>query len=198
MFIKMNQNNKILMLATGNSHKVKELKKVFRELDIEISCQPEGLNVEESGSTYLENARMKAITVAKLTGYWTLADDSGLEIDALGGAPGIYSARYAPDDNQKINRILNELKGNYYRSASFNTFISLANPIGQTIIESQGICKGEILEAPSGVGPGYDSIFWVKEAGMTYARMPEHVKNKIGSRGKATKAIVRNLKCCLS
>nr|AUG32869.1 Ham1 protein-like protein [Paulinella longichromatophora] len=194
----MKKNNKVLMLATSNLYKIKELEGIFNDLGIEIYCQPKAFHIDESGSTYLENARLKAVTVAKLTGYWTLGDDSGLEIDALGGAPGIYSARYGSDDNQKVNRILNELEGSYYRSASFNTFMSLASPKGETAIESQGICRGEILETPSGIGPGYDSVFWVKEVGTTYAYMPQHIKSKLGSRGKATRAIAQSLKRCLN
>ena len=156
--------------------------------------QPEGLEIEETGSTYLENARLKAETVARLTGCWALADDSGLEVDALGGAPGLYSARYAPTDHERIHRLLHELGSSPYRSASFNSAMALADPSGTTVLEAEGVCRGEILTAPQGHGGGYDPIFWVREAGMSYAEMNQHLRDRLGSRGKAARAIADELK----
>jgi XTP/dITP diphosphohydrolase len=183
-----------LVIASGNAHKVAEISAMLDAVDLEVHRQPEGLDIEETGATYLENARLKAETVARITGCWALADDSGLEVDALGGAPGLYSARYAPTDHERIHRLLQELGGTPYRSASFNSAMVLANPEGMTVLEAEGICRGEILTAPQGHGGGYDPIFWVREAGMTYAQMSQHQKDRLGSRGKAARALASDLK----
>ena len=184
----------ILVIASGNAHKVAEISAMLDTVDLEVQRQPEGLEIEETGATYLENARLKAEAVARLTGCWALADDSGLEVDALAGAPGLYSARYAPTDHERIQRLLDELGGTPYRSASFNSAMVLANPEGMTVLEAEGICRGEILTAPQGDGGGYDPIFWVREAGMTYAQMSQHQKDRLGSRGKAARALANDLK----
>jgi len=182
------------VIASGNAHKVAEISAMLDAVDLEVHRQPEGLDIEETGATYLENARLKAETVARITGCWALADDSGLEVDSLGGAPGLYSARYAPTDHERIHRLLQELGGTPYRSASFNSAMVLANPEGMTVLEAEGICRGEILTAPQGHGGGYDPIFWVREAGMTYAQMSQHQKDRLGSRGKAARALASDLK----
>jgi non-canonical purine NTP pyrophosphatase (RdgB/HAM1 family) len=184
----------LLVIASGNAHKVAEISAMLDAVDLQVVRQPEGLEIEETGSTYLENARLKAETVARLTGCWALADDSGLEVDALGGAPGLYSARYAPTDHERIHRLLHELGSSPYRSASFNSAMVLADPGGHSILEAQGICRGEILTAPRGHGGGYDPIFWVREAGMTYAQMGQHLKDRLGSRGKAARALAGDLR----
>jgi non-canonical purine NTP pyrophosphatase (RdgB/HAM1 family) len=163
-------------------------------VDLEVRQQPDGLEIEETGSTYLENARLKACTVAQLTRQWSLADDSGLEVDALGGAPGLYSARYAPTDHERIHRLLHELGQTPYRSASFNSAMVLSDPDGNPVLEAEGICRGEILMAAQGHGGGYDPIFWVREAGVTYAEMSQHQKDRLGSRGKAARALAPELK----
>jgi XTP/dITP diphosphohydrolase len=191
------QAHPVLVIASGNPHKVVELAAMLDAVALEVRQQPEGLEIEETGRTYAENARLKAETVARLTGQWALADDSGLEVDALGGAPGLYSARYAPTDHERIHRLLHELGGTPYRSASFNSAMALADPGGSTVLEAQGICRGEILTAPDGHGGGYDPIFWVREAGLSYARLSEHLRHKLGSRGKAARAIAPGLKAWL-
>ncbi|QVV68030.1 RdgB/HAM1 family non-canonical purine NTP pyrophosphatase [Synechococcus sp. LA31] len=183
-----------LVIASGNASKVAEISAMLDAVGLDVLQQPDGLEIEETGSTYLENARLKACSVARLTGAWALADDSGLEVDALGGAPGLYSARYAPTDHERVHRLLKELGETPYRSASFNSAMALADPNGDAVLEAQGICRGEILTAPDGHGAGYDPIFWVREAGMTYARMGQHLKNKLGSRGKAARTLAPDLK----
>ena len=183
-----------LVIASGNASKVAEISAMLDAVGLDVLQQPDGLEIEETGSTYLENARLKACSVARLTGAWALADDSGLEVDALGGAPGLYSARYAPTDHERVHRLLKELGETPYRSASFNSAMALADPNGDAVLEAQGICSGEILTAPDGHGAGYDPIFWVREAGMTYARMGQHLKNKLGSRGKAARNLAPDLK----
>jgi non-canonical purine NTP pyrophosphatase (RdgB/HAM1 family) len=184
----------VLVIASGNAYKVAEISAMLDAVDLEVRQQPDGLDIEETGSTYLENARLKASAVAQLTGQWALADDSGLEVDALGGAPGLYSARYAPTDHERIHRLLHEMGSTPYRSASFNSAMVLADPSGTPVLEAQGICRGEILMAAEGHGGGYDPIFWVREAGMTYAQMGQHLKDKLGSRGKAARALAPQLK----
>jgi len=188
----------VLVIASGNPHKVAEitamLEGVGPEVALEVRQQPKGLEIEETGLTYAENARLKASTVASLTGCWSLADDSGLEVDALDGRPGLHSARYAPTDHEKIHRLLHELGPTPYRSASFNSAMALADPSGTTVLEAEGICRGEILSAKLGPGGGYDPIFWVREAAMTYGQMPAHLKDKLGSRGKAARSIAPQLK----
>jgi len=184
----------VLVIASGNAYKVAEITAMLDAVDLDVARQPDGVEIEETGHTYLENARLKASAVAQLTGEWALADDSGLEVDALAGAPGLYSARYAPTDHERIHRLLHELGATPYRSASFNSAMALADPSGAVRLEAQGICRGEILTAPDGHGGGYDPIFWVREAGMTYAQMGQHLKIKLGSRGKAARALAPQLK----
>ena len=184
----------ILVIASGNPYKVAEIRSMLDAVGLEVRQQPGGLEIEETGTTYLENARLKACAVAQLTGQWALADDSGLEVDALAGAPGLYSARYAATDPERIHRLLQKLGSSPYRSGSFNSAMVLADPEGRPVLESEGICRGEILISPQGTGGGYDPIFWVREAGLTYAQMGQHLKDKLGSRGKAARALAPGLK----
>jgi non-canonical purine NTP pyrophosphatase (RdgB/HAM1 family) len=188
----------VLVIASGNPHKVEELRAMLDLADLEVRQQPRDLEIEETGSTYLENARLKAETVASLTGHWALADDSGLEVDALDGAPGLYSARYAPTDHERIHRLLHAMGDTLYRGASFRSAMALADPTGTTVLEAEGQCRGRILRAPDGPGSGYDSVFHVREAGCSYARMGAHLKSKLGSRGKAARLIAPGLKSLLN
>ncbi len=188
----------VLVIASGNPHKVEELRAMLDLEALEVRQQPRDLEIEETGSTYLENARLKAETVASLTGHWALADDSGLEVDALDGAPGLYSARYAPTDHERIHRLLHAMGDTLYRGASFRSAMALADPTGTTVLEAEGQCRGRILRAPDGPGSGYDSIFHVREAGCSYARMGAHLKSKLGSRGKAARLIAPGLKNLLN
>ena len=183
-----------LVIASGNPHKVAEISAMLDLPGLEVLLQPAGLEIEETGATYAANARLKAETVARLTGSWALADDSGLEVDALDGRPGLFSARYGPSDPERIHRLLKELGDSIYRGASFNSAMALADPSGTTVLEAEGVCRGEILTAPQGHGGGYDPIFWVREAGMSYAEMNQHLRDRLGSRGKAARAIADGLK----
>ena len=183
----------ILVVASGNPHKVAEIGAMLELVELDVLPQPPGLEIEETGATYLANARLKAEAVARLTGHWALADDSGIEVDALDGAPGIFSARYAPTDHERIHRLLKELGDSLYRGASFRSAMALADPSGTTRAEAEGICRGQILRAPQGHGPGYDSLFYVREAGCSYALMGPHLKAKLGSRGKAARALAPQL-----
>jgi XTP/dITP diphosphohydrolase len=186
-----------LVIASGNPHKVAEIGTMLAVVDVEVLAKPDALDIEETGATYAENARLKAETVARVTGEWALADDSGLEVDALEGRPGLHSARYAPTDHERIHRLLHELNDSLYRGASFVSAMALANPEGRVVAEATGLCRGLILRAPDGPGPGYDAIFWVREAGRSYARMGDHLRTKLGSRGKAAREMAPHLRRCL-
>ena len=183
----------ILVVASGNPHKVAEIGAMLELVELDVLPQPPGLDIEETGATYLANARLKAEAVARITGHWALADDSGIEVDALDGAPGVFSARYAPTDHERIHRLLKELGDSLYRGASFRSAMALADPSGTTRAEAEGICRGQILRTPQGHGPGYDSLFYVREAGCSYALMGPHLKAKLGSRGKAARALAPHL-----
>ncbi|MFM8661193.1 MAG: RdgB/HAM1 family non-canonical purine NTP pyrophosphatase [Cyanobium sp.] len=176
----------VLVIASGNAGKVREFAHLLAGLQLEIRPQPEGLEVEETGDTFAANARLKASAVAGATGCWALADDSGLSVTALGGAPGVHSARYADSDETRIARLLGELEGASDRSARFTAALAVADPSGTIRLEVEGICLGEILEEQRGTGGfGYDTVFFVPEAGLTYAEMDKGLKGRIGHRGQA-------------
>ena len=193
-----------LVIASGNAGKVREFGRLLADLGLETQPQPEGLEVEETGSTFAENARIKAEAVARATGCWALADDSGLSVDALGGAPGVHSARYADTDTARIERLLQELATagaatTVARSAQFTAALALANPDGEVVLEVEGICPGTILKSPRGEGGfGYDPVFFVPEAGLTFAEMPHSQKAGLGHRGRAFAALKPRLSELLS
>jgi len=185
-----------LVIASGNAGKVREFAALLAGLGLDIRSQPEGLEVEETGQTFVENARLKAIAVAQATGCWALADDSGLAVDALDGAPGVHSARYAPSDPERIARLLAELAAANQqraaaglppqRSARFTAALALADPSGQLLLEVEGHCPGEILETPRGSGGfGYDPVFLVPERNLSFAEMDKATKARLGHRGRA-------------
>jgi XTP/dITP diphosphohydrolase len=184
------------VIASGNAGKLREFAALLAGLGLEIRPQPEGLEVEETGLTFVENARLKAIAVARASGCWALADDSGLAVDALDGAPGVHSARYAASDPERIARLLNELADANrqraaaglaaQRSARFTAALALADPSGNLRLEVEGHCPGEILETPRGSGGfGYDPVFLVPETGLSFAEMDKATKARIGHRGRA-------------
>jgi XTP/dITP diphosphohydrolase len=193
-----------LVIASGNAGKVREFGRLLADLGLEAQPQPEGLEVEETGSTFAENARLKAEAVARATGCWALADDSGLSVDALGGAPGVHSARYADTDTARIQRLLQELADAgattpSARSAQFTAALALASPEGVVVLEVEGICPGTILEAPRGEGGfGYDPVFFVPEAKLTFAEMPHSQKAELGHRGRAFAALKPQLRAALA
>ena len=188
------QSLPVLVIASGNPHKVAEIGAMLAAVELEVRAQPRGLEIEETGDSYAANARLKAEAVAAYTGQWALADDSGLEVDTLGGRPGLYSARYAPTDHERIHRLLHELGDSLYRGGQFVSAMALADPSGTTVLESQGICRGLILREALGHGPGYDPIFYVREAGASYAQMGDHQRSRLGSRGKAAAALAPGLR----
>ncbi len=162
-------------------------------LPVAIELQPKELNVEETGKTYLENALLKGAAAAKITHNWTIADDSGLEVDALNGEPGIYSARFAKSNKEKIKKLLNLMGDTPYRSARFHSVMVLCDPNGSQVSHAEGICWGEILKSPTYLGGEFESIFWVKETQCSYGELSDVQLAKIGSRGKAARAIAPDL-----
>ena len=177
---------KKLIVATSNPGKLQEMQEYLIGLDWELTLKPAELEIEETGNTFMENAIIKASQVAKALNEWSIADDSGLAVDALGGAPGIYSARYANTDKDRINRLLKELGNNPNRQAQFVCAIALSRPDGTIALQSEGVCYGEILTEIRGSGGfGYDPIFYVPSQQQTFAQMSSATKNKVSHRGIA-------------
>ncbi len=186
---------KLLVVATGNPGKLREMQAYLADAGWELTLKPEDLDVEETGETFAENACLKASEIAKVTGNWAIADDSGLAVNALNGSPGVYSARYGSSDTERITRLLTELGDEKNRQAKFVCAIAVANPQGEIIIQSEGICHGEILFSPSGDGGfGYDPVFYVPEKQLTFAQMTTDLKKSISHRGNALKALVPQLR----
>ena len=163
-------------------------------LSLEVKKQPDSLNVEETGSTYFDIALLKAKAASLATRTWTLADDSGLEVDFLDGRPGIYSARYAKTNVEKLKKLINELSDTPYRSAKFISCMVLCDPEGNLVKDSTGICWGEILREPKYPNGEFESVFWVKEANCVYGELNQSQLSKLGSRGKAARHIAPFLK----
>ncbi|MFH1654757.1 MAG: XTP/dITP diphosphatase [Pseudomonadota bacterium] len=186
-----------LILATKNKHKVEELKKLFDDADLKMFSLldlPNIPDVVEDGKTFLENARKKAREIAAFTGKMTLADDTGLAVDALGGAPGVYSARYSGRDkdyqanNQKL---LEEMKKipDEKRQAAFFCVMVLITPDGKEF-DVEGRCEGLILRELKGdSGFGYDPLFFIPHLNKTLAELTMDEKNKISHRGNALRKI---------
>jgi XTP/dITP diphosphohydrolase len=186
-----------LIVATSNPGKLKEIQAYLTdpELGWELVLKPAELEVEETGATFLENACLKASQVAKVLGEWAIADDSGLQVDALGGAPGIFSARYGTSDSNRIERLLTELMGEKNRAAQFVCAVAIARPDGAIVLQTEGICLGEILTDPQGTdGFGYDPVFYVPSQQMTFAEMPAEVKHLISHRGQAFQELLPQFK----
>lgn len=189
-----------VIAATKNKGKIREISEILGELGIEVISQVDaGIDVEvlETGKTFLENARIKAQAVALLCDDAVLADDSGLCVDALGGAPGIYSARYAGEDatdRDKIEKLLGELGEEINREAHFETAVSFILPDGREISAS-GTVPGRITKEPSGEGGfGYDPIFFSDELGKTFGDASDEEKNSVSHRARAIKALFEILK----
>lgn len=190
----MKAKKKSITIASSNSGKIKEFSFFLSEFPLNILPLPNGLNIDETGKTFLENAKLKAISVSCYTNNWVLADDSGLMVDALGGSPGILSARYANSDEERIKKILNNLGNNTNRSASFISAICIAFK-GDVLLEVEGSCEGTITFAPRGQdGFGYDPIFQPNGQELTFAEMNKETKQSLGHRGKAFKLLKPNLR----
>lgn len=190
-----------MIFATGNMGKMKEIKAILGDIGEEILSMKEAgidMDIVEDGNTFEENAIIKAKAVMERTGQLALADDSGLEIDALNKEPGIYSARYMGEDTLyeiKNSNLIERMKGvkGKDRSARFVCVIAAAFPDGE-IITTRGTIEGVIAEAPAGEnGFGYDPIVYVPEYGMTTGQMDPDAKNAISHRGKALTAMKKIL-----
>jgi XTP/dITP diphosphohydrolase len=184
----------LLVVATGNPGKLREMQRYLSDRGWELQLKPPELDIEETGDTFAANACLKASSVARATGEWAIADDSGLEVDALNGAPGLYSARYGKTDAERIERLLGELGDEQNRGAQFVCVIAIARPDGAIALQVEGICRGEILHAPRGIsGFGYDPIFYVPEPGLTFAEMTPDMKRHYSHRGKAFEVLLPQL-----
>lgn len=189
-----------VIAATKNKGKIREMEEILSELGIDIVSQQDmgiDVDVEETGNTFEKNALIKARAVAMISDNPVLADDSGLCVDSLGGAPGVYSARYAGDnatDSDKINKLLREIGDNKNRNAKFITAVAFIFPDGREITAS-GEVKGYITEKPAGTGGfGYDPVFFSEELNKTFAEATDEEKNSVSHRGRALKNLYEKLK----
>jgi XTP/dITP diphosphohydrolase len=198
----MGMRSNILVLGTGNRGKIRELRELFRTLPLELKSLEdfEGIaDVEETASTFRDNAELKARGFAMQTQQLSLADDSGLEIEALGNAPGVYSARFAGEHSGydvKIPKLLSMLDatGDGARRAKFVCVMALADPGGKIVYSAEGICEGSITAEARGVnGFGYDPIFVPDGFRSTFGELPDDVKKRISHRARAAERIIRYL-----
>ena len=204
-----------IVFATGNAHKLQEINEIAQGSDIEFILPPDGFNPIEDGKTFEENSLIKAREAARVSGIMSLADDSGLCVEVLGGAPGIHSARYAQTAQARIDKLLNVLKDEKNRKAKFVCAMTLVDKDGNILFQTRGECYGEIAYSQSGTnGFGYDPIFLVEEGKngsaatddnltsrtvvsaegkKTMADMSEQEKNEISHRGKALRKVLEYL-----
>ena len=191
-----------LLLATNNQGKARELKVLLGELPLKLVLPGElgiSAEVEETGATFEENAKIKATALAKERRLMTLADDSGLEVEALGGEPGPLSARYAGEgasDKDRVEYLLNKLKGvpREKRTARFRCVLAIVRPEGEVELCS-GECHGLIAFEPKGEkGFGYDPVFYFPGLDKTMAELPPDIKNKVSHRGEAAREAVKLLR----
>ena len=189
-----------LLVATNNQGKLKEFNKILGELGITcVSLRDMGITaeVEETGTTFLENALLKAKEIYQIAKIPTISDDSGLIVDALGGEPGVYSARYAgepSDDNKNMDKLLANLKDEPNRTARFKSVIAAVFS-EDDILVSEGECEGVIIDEKRGDnGFGYDPIFYVEALGKTFAEMTDSEINSLSHRGNAIRALKEKLK----
>ena len=185
-----------LLIATHNQGKLREYRTLLADLPLKVVNLDEAgvdFDVDETGTTFAENALLKARAYAAATGLLTWADDSGLEVDALDGAPGVYSARYAgPDatDEDRYRKLLRTLAAqpDAPRTARFRCVVALVTPDGAAYT-TDGVCPGVIIDEPRGAhGFGYDPVFFLPDLGQTMAELPPATKNRISHRGRAAAA----------
>lgn len=182
-----------IVLASSNKHKVQEINDIVKSknMDLEFILPPKDFDPVENGKTFEENSYIKALAAWELSKTWVLADDSGLCIDALGGKPGIYSARYAETPALRIQRVLKELNGTENRNAHFTCAMTLINPEGKIAYKIEGICEGSIIKETRGTnGFGYDPIFLVNGDTRTMAELSEDEKNQVSHRSAALNKIL--------
>lgn len=188
-----------LIIASNNAHKLKEIKTILGDkFEAILSMKEAGIEHEtvEDGSTFMENAIKKAREIVEISGCCAIADDSGICVDTLDGAPGIYSARFSGEHgNDEANNalLLEKLKGENNRNAHYTCAIAFVYPDGRTVC-AEGIFEGVIAETPAGNGGfGYDPLFYLPEYGKTVAQLGSEVKNEIGHRAKALRNLLEKL-----
>ena len=191
------------VLATHNPGKLREMGEILKDFGIEVvSPRDLGLtvDVEETGTTFAENAMLKAKAICKAAGLPAIADDSGLCVDALGGAPGVYSARYGGeglDDKGRYMLLLSSLRGAPTRAAHFACAVACAFPNGDTLT-AEGRCDGSIAYAPLGEGGfGYDPVFLLPSTGKTFGQLTQEEKSAVSHRGRALKDFAGKLEAYL-
>ncbi len=192
-----------MVLASKNPHKLVEIQKIVERFDIQLVLESElgvDIDVEETGTTFEENSLLKAKAVMEATGLPALADDSGIAVDALNGAPGVYSARYGFDDSLddwgRLQLLLKNTENvpDGQRQAQFVCVITLMTPEGQ-VIQARGEVHGELLRAPAGTGGfGYDPIFYYPPLGKTLAEVAPEEKNQVSHRARALKVLYEKMK----
>lgn len=196
---------KRLLLATRNEGKVREFRALLAGLPVPIetlASHPEAGDLEETGKGFEENARLKASAAARSTGLWALGEDSGLMVDALGGAPGVLSARYAGvhgDDRANNAKLIRDLQGVQDRTARYVCAVALARPDGDVVAVAQGTCEGHVVEEPRGAGGfGYDPYFVAAGESRTNAELDPEEKDAISHRGQALRSMVPLLRVYLA
>ena len=185
-----------LVVASNNAHKIAELNAILSRLGMEVVSQREaGVHVEpeETGTTFEENSYIMAKAVLEASGMAAVADDSGLMVEALGGAPGVYSARFGgaecKTDRDRLEYLLKKMEGQENRAAKFVSVITVLTPDGRKLV-ARGECPGVLLTEPHGDnGFGYDPIFFYPQKGCTFAELPAEEKNKISHRSRALKLL---------
>ena len=192
-----------MVLASKNPHKLVEIQKIVERFDIQLVLESElgvDIDVEETGTTFEENSLLKAKAVMEATGFPALADDSGIAVDALNGAPGVYSARYGFDDSLddwgRLQLLLKNTENvpDGQRQAQFVCVITLMTPDGQ-VIQARGEVHGELLRTPAGTGGfGYDPIFYYPPLGKTLAEVAPEEKNQVSHRARALKVLYEKMK----
>ena len=185
--------NKIkIVFATGNPHKLQEVNEIAQGSGIEFILPPDNFNPIENGKTFEQNSIIKAQEASRVSGQISLADDSGLCVDALDGAPGIHSARYDTTPQRRIDKLLKNLADTDNRKAKFVCVMTLTDKDGNVLSQVTGECHGQIAKEQSGTnGFGYDPIFIVDGYGITMAQMSEDLKNKISHRAAALSKMIR-------
>lgn len=190
-----------VIAATQNEHKLRELRDIMEQYGMEVVSQKEAgfgdIDVVEDGETFEENSFKKANEIMKLSGKIAVADDSGLEVDFLNGAPGVYSARYAGEqksDRDNNNKLLKELEGIENRGAKFVSVVTMVYPDG-TVLAARGECPGRILLVPRGTGGfGYDPLFLPDGLEKTFAEVTQEEKNSVSHRARALAKLEEMLK----
>lgn len=182
-----------IVIASKNKGKIREIRQIYADLPVSVVEVADLPDVVEDGDTFSANARKKAVEIARHTGKWALADDSGLEVDALKGAPGIHSARWSGGGDEANNdKLLAELRDipPPARTARYRAVVVIASPDGRVVAEADGVCEGLIgFERKGSGGFGYDPLFVIPDSGRTMAELPAEAKHALSHRGQALRRL---------